>query len=385
MFFLTALYHPDIYQQLSDNENEREEIQQLLIQRAEDLIRSYADQENGDSGSGHSLDPTKILQYWHIEKQLVQDLHGIVKKSKNSSPICTAQFAHTFGKSAEMLSVIQENKNCFSDTAHYLKSGGYYSRVGIALLHLETGEYEAAMSSFSTVWSDADDSEFTKYCKERIYFGYGMYALENEDSRFAKYFETGAALIEKFPDYEKDLVEKALGTHDMEMMRRYEDALNQIHMVAATPEIRKTLSLVMTRRCIDMYNARQINFKNLASSLKNALSLDSENELARGTMVRLKMDMELEELNKAIDRLKMNKACQIASKSEFPEVREEFFEFMGASLEHLLDEPDMDDTQRLILLHDFSKWCARVDENHALLYEIDEEIRDLEGKKNESL
>ncbi len=370
IFFLTALYDPKIFEGLSDDEKERELIREELIKRAEDLIKKYADSDNENS--------KKSLICWNIEKQLIKDIQRLVgKREEFYHLICTSQFADKFGKSEEILRLIQNNRDSFSDTEDYLKIGGYYSSAGAALLFTETGEYEKAVAALPA--SSEEDSEFTEYCKERVYFGYGLYSLEKGDNRFAKYFELCAGLFEKSDLYEKELIDKALDAYNMDEIRRYEEALTQIHGSSSTPEIQKALSLVMTRRCIDMFNEHQINFKNMEATVKKALKLDPENELANGTLKRMKVDIALDELDKAIDKLKMNKACQIASQSEFPKVKEEFFRFMDESLEHLLNEADMNDNQKIVLLHDFSRWFARADETHPILSAIDKEIRKLEG------
>jgi len=379
IFFLTALYDPKIFEELSDDEKERELIREELIKRAEDLIKKYAENSETKFFEKNLVSsPDKALICWNIEKQLIKDIQRLVgKREEFYHLICTSQFADKFGKSEAILRLIQNNRDSFSDTEDYLKTGGYYSPAGTALLFTERGEYEKAVAALPA--SSEDASEFTAYCKERVYFRYGLYALEKGDNRFVKYFELCAGLFEKSDVYEKELIDRAFDAYDMDKIRRYEEALIHIHESSSTPEIQKALSLVMTRRCIDMYNEHQINFKNLEATIKRALKLDPENELANGTLERMKVDIDLDELNKAIDKLKMNKACQIASQSEFPEVKEEFFRFMDESLEHLLNEADMNDNQKIVLLHDFSRWCARADETHPILSDIDKEIRKLEG------
>lgn len=137
------------------------------------------------------------------------------------------------------------------------------------------------------------------------------------------------------------------------------------------------MSLTMVRRAVRLYNARQLNIKAAEAVVVKAMSLNPDNELARTTLERMQVDIEMEELFKAISKHKMNKACQIAAKSQIQEVRDEFFDFMEYNLEHV-EEMDMDDHEKVILLNDFFKWCARVDEKHPILYDIDEMIKDLE-------
>ncbi len=176
---------------------------------------------------------------------------------------------------------------------------------------------------------DGGDAEFVAYCIERAHFAYGLYSLEKGENRFGQYFENAVSLFEKSQKYEKEFIEKALNSHHLDEMRRYEIALTEIHSKRPTKEIQEALSLIMVRRVIGMYNKRQMNTKGTEVTILKALKLDPENELARVTLKNMQIDIEMEEFAQAISRHKMNKACRIAAKSEHQGSKRRIFRVYG--------------------------------------------------------
>ncbi|MCK4485425.1 MAG: hypothetical protein KAU38_01520 [Desulfobacterales bacterium] len=175
------------------------------------------------------------------------------------------------------------------------------------------------------------------------------------------------------------MIEKAMDADEPDDLRRYEEVLSDIHKKRPSKPIKEALSLVMSRRAIEMYNQRLINPKTLETISRKALILDPDNELARGNLNDVQIDLEVQALGKALDKHKMNKACQIATASEYQEVPDAFFEFMGRTVESL-EEMDMEDEEKILLLKEFFGWCARVDESHSVVYGIDRMLRQLEQR-----
>lgn len=365
MLWLTALYHPELSEQLSDDPESRASVRQELIQRAEVLLQKHT--RSGD------------MVCWNAEKKMMEDLKAIAGRSQSESGailICTPRFAEKFGLSDRVLRLIRDNRDYFSDDEHYLLTGGCYSSGGKSLFHLYRKEYEEAIDALPRNDSE-ENAEFIQYCTERVHFAYGLHCLEKGDTRGGRYFENAAALFEKSPEYEVQFTDKAMVCHDVDKMTRYENALSEIHSGRPTKRIKEALSLIMTRRAVILYNRRQMSLKAAEAAVVKALSFNPKNEHARATLETMQIDLELDELFKAINKYKMNKACQIAGKSEYPEVREEFFDFVEHNLDQL-EETDMDPHEKTFLLNDFFKWCARVDETHPILYDIDEMLKDLE-------
>lgn len=363
-FWLTALYHPEIYPTVSEEDNTREQVRQRLIQRAESLIRQHADVKG--------IAAERALASWNAEKKAISDMDALARKQAVSDfPVCTPSFASAFGLSEQICNLIRENRAFFADTEHYLLTGGYYSDMGKSLICLDDREYEAGLARLPEPGFQQD--EFVTYCVERVHFEYGLYSLEKGDAQASRYFETAAALFEKSPEYEKRFTDKAIDAHETEVIRLYETALTDVHAKHPTQGIKKALSLVMVRHAIDRHNLKQISLKSLKAVIRKALKLDPENELGLNTLKSMQVSMEMEEMRIAIRRHKINRACQVAAKSQHSEVREAFFEFIQYNIEHM-DESDMDDREQLLLLNDFSKWCARVDESHSLVHEIDKRL-----------
>jgi hypothetical protein len=367
MFWLTALYRRELFANLSDTEELREKVRNMLIQEAEMLIKEHAGTEDSKKG----------MIFWNEEKRMIQKISAIaVNKPEFSHLVCTPRFARRFGLAQNILELIRNSRDFFSDTEQYLLTGAYYSSASEGLFLMHTVEYENTLAALPQAGPDND--EFTAYGIERAHFAYALYCLEKGDSRFAPYFENALALFEKSPEYEKQFINRALDTHDIDEMQRYETALGEILQKYPKQEIRKALAELMIRRAVRMHNKRKLTIKATEATIRKALKVDPENEYAKMAMENMQVEVEMEELFKAISKRKMNKACRIAGSSKHEEIRDEFFSFMNRNLEHLEDADDMSSHEKVLLLNDFFKWCARVDDSHPILYDIDEMIEELE-------
>lgn len=360
LFWLTALYSPETYMKLAADDARREKIRKALIQKGEELIKKkYPDR-------------SEALVCWNAEKKAVETLHAL--GSGKSFLTGTPQFIRKFGKSEEILEMIRNSRKFFPSAEQYLSTGASYSSAGQSLYHLYKGNYEQAFEELPLPDKAAD--EFADYCIERVYFEYGMYCLEKGERGIGRYFETAAALFEKSPEYEKSFIDKAMSSDHLHEMQWYENALSDIYAKRPTKKIGEALSVIMTRRAIRMQNKRQLGLRGTETVLKKALKLDADNELARVSLESMQVELDLEDLIRAIEKHKINKACQIAAKSPHKEVKKEFLDFIRYNVEHL-DDPEIKDRERLLLLNDFAKWCARVDESHPLLKDIDKRLGQL--------
>jgi hypothetical protein len=126
-----------------------------------------------------------------------------------------------------------------------------------------------------------------------------------------------------------------------------------------------------------MSHAGLINNKVLTIALNKALEINPENEHARGLLEDADTNQELMELEKALDRFKMNRACRIARETKNDEVRKLFFQFLEDILEEL-EETASSDSRRIFILRDIYKWCASVDGNHDIMYDIEKMLKQLE-------
>jgi len=74
----------------------------------------------------------------------------------------------------------------------------------------------------------------------------------------------------------------------------------------------------------------------------------------------------------------MSLACKIAVESRSDVVRAAFFEFFEGVVEEIEEEP-VSESKKILYLKDIYKWCARVDDDHDILYDIEELLDELEG------
>ena len=369
MFWLTAVYNSELSGKFSSEAKEREIIRQKLIRMAEAVIKQDI----------NSKDKTAqlALTYWDIDKKLIKYIVALTKDRKEMFHlVCTPRFANLFGKSAQILRLIKENKNFFENTEHYLMTGCYYSSARQSMYHLEARQYEKA---FDTLPEVIDGDEFATYGMLKVKFFYGLYCLEIGERQLKQCFDTVWALFDISSDYEKKLIEKATECYELDELNRYEEALNIIYTKRPSKGIKEALSLVMSKRAIAGYNVRLINNKTLNIILQKALALNPKNEHARVSLDDSKIELKIIALDKAISKYKMNKACKIVVESKSEKVRSCFFEFMEDTV-NTLYEMDMEDERKIFFLQDTYKWCAMVDKSHSILHDINGMLRSLEVK-----
>ncbi len=367
MFWLTAVYNSGLSGKFSLEVKQREIVRQKLIQMAEVLIKETVN-------SGDETAQT-ALTYWNIDKKLIKHIHALAGDREDMAYlVCTPRFAALFGKSAQILRLIKGNKNFFDNTEQYLMTGCYYSAAGQSLYHLEARQYEKAFDSLPEV---IDRDEFASYGMLKVKFFCGLNCLANGEGQLRRYFDTVPALFDIDSCYEKELIDKAMNSYELDELNRYEDVLNIIHIKRPSKGIKEALSMVMSIRAIGMYNKKLINDKTLNIILKKALALNPKNEHARVSIEDNKVGLEIIELQKAIGKNKMNRACKIAVESEYEEVRSCFFEFIEYSV-NALNEMDKEDEEKIFFLNEIYEWCARVDESHPILYDINNMLRELE-------
>ncbi len=366
IFWLSAMYDYEISAKFSDQAEVRDQIRSMLIRKAEELIQEY--DKTGEQSA------KMFMACWNVEKKLVENLHDLAAGMSDLHHLVrTPSFAEAFGLSGQILCLIRENRNFFSDRKHYLTTGAYYSPAGKSLLYLERGEYEKALSGLP----ESNDSEFTDFGTEKVKFEYGIHCLKEGRGNPERYFKASASFFEKAPGYMKDLIDRALSHHEPDELELYEKILTFVHMNKPIKAIADALSLVMIRRSISLFNRDQLNLELLAAAARNALELNPENEFALDVLNDTQVDLEIDELFSAINKHAMAKACRIAVESCHQRVREGFFEFMNDILKGV-DAVAGDRQERLYILEDTLNWCCRVDKLHPLINRIRSKIQILE-------
>lgn len=368
MFWLTAVFR-EKSESFSTEAVEGDKVRRGLIRMAEDLIKSKVKSEDKATEGA--------LIFWNLERKLVEDLYGLIEDQEDfANIVCTPRFAARFGKSARMLRVIRDKRRLFGDREHYLVTGSYYSAAWQSLYYLEGQDYENALVSLP---GTGDGEEFVDYGARKVSFACGLHCLEKGENPPRQYAETATALFDMAPSYERQFIEHALNAHELDKMRCYEKVLHDIHSKRPSKQIEEALSLVMSRRALDLYNRRLIIPKSLEIILTEALALNPENELARGNLNDLQVVFKIQALDQAMSRNKMNKACKIAAESEHHKVRDHFFDFFEDAVESL-DEMGLGYENKIGALRDIYKWCIRVDDVHPILYDIEGMLEELERR-----
>lgn len=365
MFWLTAIYDSKTCEKFSSELAQQDAIRQKLIQMAEDLIQRLTDFEEKIS--------KKALIYWNIEKKTIQTIHAIIKNEKKALFICTPLFAERCGKSSQMLQLIKDNKDSFENDEQFLTICSYYSKAVKSLYELECGDYEKAFISLP----EQNDDKFLNYGILKVKFLYETHCLETNLSK--KQFETVSALFEIAPWYKKQLIEKALDAHEVNELIYYEKTLAAIYEKNPSKKINEALSLTMTRKAIMLFNQDMMNNKVLAMTLDEALAICPENVLAKDTLDKTIIEIEITQIEKALFKHKMHKACSIVEKSKYEEVKEAFFKFMEYSIDNI-DNSELNSKEKVFYLQDVYNHCITLDKSHPFLMDIENKINSLKEK-----
>ncbi len=363
-FWLTAIYSNDISKQFSEDPDTTDNVQQKLIHLAEQRINKH-----GDSPSSR-----RAADYLAIEKKLIKDLSAIShQQPQEAVRICTPGYALIFHRSTTLLELIRKNRSYFKDSEHYLETGGYYSKAGESLYALKTGSVTKAMALLEEMDLSVSSDEFLDYVIRLVHFEYGLWALKNGDKSYLKYFESTPALFETVPSIEKRFVHSML-QYDGEDLLLYEKLLLQISKKRRSDPVDEALSFIMTQSAIEKFNDGKINNKQVKVLIEKALTLCPGNELAIETMEQTYLELEMDEMAKAFNRNKLNKAARLVANSSYSEMYDNFFEFMEEILREVkisnLDESNKQGHYHLLL-----NAAAIVDYNHPFVDRVQSEIR----------
>ena len=290
--------------------------------------------------------------------------------------ILSPSLAQALKKSRELKLFIQKNRDFFKDKEEFLITGCCYSPCWKSFSSLLAGEYEKAVE---TLPAHGDGDAFIDYGLGRVLFAYGLFCMDNGAKPPERYAQSVAKLIAAVPEYEDQLVLRALEAEALNPLGAYEEALGKLRAERPSKRLDNALSLVMSRRAVEMSHAGLVNNKALTVALNKALKIDPENEHALVLLNDAGVNQEIMDLEKSLDRFKMNRACKIARETENREVRKVFFQFMEGALEEL-EETGFSNSERVLMLRDIRKWCVSVDGDHDILYDIEEMLEQAEGR-----
>jgi len=360
LFWISAVYSRQITADFAAKGGEAEKVQQKLIDAAKNLIKKYDD----------TAYARRSATYLKIDQKLIQKLTNLVGQKKRSTHlVCTPLYAARFNKTADILSLIRENRDFFKKTENYLETGAYYSAGGKCLYFLENHEFDEALDLLMDLPKKSEAHEFMDYAEKRVHFEFGMYCLEKGDARLNGYFKSTPALFDLVPGYEKKFTEKALGVEEWDTLQIWEDALSYINDKRPSEVVRQALSLVMSRRAIAMGNKGEMSMKAVKITSRKALQLYPENEMARCALRDTAINFEIKEIHNAFYRHKLGRASRLALKSEYQEVRDSYFEYISNIFKDIRAS-NLDHDEKLIMLNDVYEWASTVDTDQPVLGEI---------------
>ena len=371
MFWLSAVYSEHFESQFSGPDT-CHRARKLLIDWAENLL-------NGKSRADEEI-TKKIPAQWLLEKEITAEIHALIRDRKKSRlQVLSPRLAAQTGRSSELLALIRKNRRFFKNREDYLRTGCCYSPNWESFYHLVGGEYEKAAQ---TLVPGEGGDEFTDYAGGRVFFSYGLSCIKSGTRPPDEVPDSLNILFETAPDYEKQFIAEALDASGLKVLQRFEKTLMDIHNRRPSDNLAKALSLVMSRRAIKRASQKDITEKVFSILLKKALKIDPDNEHARGLLEDARSNLEMEALDKALGRHKMGMACKIVNESESEIVREAFFDYFERGVENIETE-EISKSEKIFYLKDIYKWIAKVDDDHDLLYDIEDIIEELEGENPE--
>ena len=355
--WLTAIYSPDIADTFGASESFRKDVRRELIVALEKTIRSHSGTQWGQQAA----------TYLNIEREAIEIIFALVGRDKKKHHlVCTPLYANKTNKSEEILGLIRDNRDFFEDEQHYLKTGAYYSPAGEGLYRLKINDVENAMNAVEHLPSQVLADEFVDYGVQLICFHYGVACIENGDLKFKRYFYRAKGLLACAPDLSEMLVNKSLAIDEWDSLHAYEEALEYINNLKSSPDIRRTLSLVMIRSAIAMSNSGKLSEKALRMKASRSVTLYSENEMARRVLNDTTLSQEIDMVFDAIDRFKLGKATRLARQSQYPEVRESYFEFVDTIYTDIM-ESDLTKDEKHVVLNEVYEWAITVDKGRPII------------------
>ncbi len=368
MFWLTAVYDDSQLARFA-SEPHIEQVRARLIHMAEERITQARDHDEG-------MDHAARVR-WNTDKAVLARLSDLIRASGDEPLVLfTPDLAARFGRTRDMLAVIQRHKKGFQSEDEYLQTGGYYSRAGQSLYLLDEGACNRALAALPQ--ADEDNDEFFRYVLAKVYFYYFLHCLETGEGKAERCVENFGSLFDLDSKYERLLLQyadKATERASFETLQRYESGLQKILSQISSRAVAQRLSLIMSIRAIQSHNRGKLANPALASQLKQALRFDPENEHALGNLRSTMIEMDILKMIQAVDKGKLKKAGNIAAQSEYPEVRDHFFEKAEEMLDDINTLQETETQWREMLLNELQAGCSRVDPLHPLLGEIAESLQ----------
>jgi hypothetical protein len=362
--WFTAIFFQNPAEKWVDTPKKQQQIRQKLIRLAEQRI-------DGHTGSQAVRQAASLFA---VEKKLIADMEAMYQASRSDTPhICTPFYAAITGRSEDILSDIRKHRDFFKDPAHYLETGGLYSRAWKGLYALQTENVDKAHDLIKEFLNDdVPWDEFVEYVVARVRLAYGQACLERGDKKFLPFFSSTPALFAAAPSIEQRFADR-MAQYDGDKMAEYETVLKWLYEKRPSAPLAKALSAIMSTLAVRRFNTNQFNDRQLASILEKALDIHPENQYARHNLKQTHIDIEKNDILEALYKNKMGKAADIVLESEFPEM-EAFFFSEAQDLLDMLCNTIPDKEFLTIMLHRLLDACESVDETHDLVEKINDKL-----------
>lgn len=368
--WLPAVYSYDFEKQDLGNASP-EAARRDVVQRAEKWIYAWAD---------HAGDPgRRVRAEWDMEKALAEDLWPLFQEQPKLNRQCLLpRMAEQHGMSERICRLIRRKRALFKDQERWLRAGCCFTPARKSFYHVVRGQGEAAVDALPP---QDDQDEFVAYARGRAWLAYLMSCREEGMSPSREFVKPVVYLFKILPSHERQwlqMVQESLKSQDIHVLQSTETALQALYAARPSKAIGDALSLVMSNRAIEMALEGMLHPKALATTLKAAVDINPQNEHATGLLEDVDTKLAVTALHKALDKHKMSTAVKIVLESPKEGVREAYFEYFTDVLDEL-EEAEMSPVHQAALVHEFYKWCARVDQDHDILYRMEDMLTRLEG------
>lgn len=377
--WLSFLVHPGLFRSLHkkrEQPSDQNRYRLDLLAVGENMVRKYAEQQR--EGGEH------FIRYWDEDAALLKLLSTT---EKSNTPLYTPALARQAGIAEQIFSLIQENREAFTDQEHFLAAGALYSPVGPALLLARTEQYDAAkevLASFEAHNKEKSKDPFIQYGLARVRILSGLHALDR-----SCYDEAGKLLTDALPlpCPSSGLERELLAAFDQE--DRYLDpnwlgvsvhVISEAHKYSPSKEVKTVFCSVLTHQAVLLHNEGSIDRELLLASMKKAVSLNPADEFARMTFDDARMDAEIYALHQTMSQGELSKASRIAKNSSFQKVVDQFFIFVAQVIEQVEVGEYPDDTSTFFMVSQLLESALEVAPEHEMIRDIAVLLDELEER-----
>ncbi|MCI5165926.1 MAG: hypothetical protein D3903_07485 [Candidatus Electrothrix sp. GM3_4] len=384
--WLSLLFQPDLFRSLPGKKGNIEQCRfdfLGLLEAGEKLVRKYAEQQE-DCGE-------QFIRHWEEDSALLKALFD-AQKEEEGIPLYTPALAWQAGIAEQIFTQVfaeVRQQDAFADQESFFAAGALYSALGPALLLVRRGQYDAARNELVSLKkkneiksAEKSVDPFFTHGLARVNIACGLHSLEQ-----GHYEEAERILINLMPlpldssGMEQELL-AALDRDDkyldLDWLAVSVHVLSEMHKHCPTKAVKRAFCSVLTRQAVFLHNEGAIDGKGLLASTGKAVSLNPDDKFACMTFDDAQMDAEILALHETMSAGKLVKASQIAKKSSYQGVVDQFFIFADQVMEQVEAEDYPDDESAFFMISQLLEGALQVDSEHRMVQEIAWLLDDLE-------